>query len=329
MSTAVDVRLIRDEADAVLEILAKRGAGQAVEESDWERLLASEGYVRLKRREAEMGTSFEDDEFRAFVLSEELLGRAATLEKTVDGWCGADVTGAAERALAYLPEGAQVRAKIYPVIKPKENSFVFELETDPAIFLYVDPTKNRAQFENMLAHELHHVGYTSSCPSKQASKELAELPRRIRAVVDWTTAFGEGVAMLAAAGGPDIHPHATSDSDDRARWDRDMENLDADLKKLEGFFHDILANRFKTEDEVRAAGFSFFGVQGPWYTVGWKMAATIEEVYGRGRLIECLCDPRKLLPTYNEAAERHNRSARKPLALWSSSVVDAIQLAAG
>lgn len=28
----------------------------------------------------------------------------------------------------------------------------------PAIFLYVDPAESRAQFENTVAHELHHIG---------------------------------------------------------------------------------------------------------------------------------------------------------------------------
>jgi hypothetical protein len=35
------------------------------------------------------------------------------------------------------------------VIKPKTNSLVFEVDTDPAIFLYIDPEISREKFENI------------------------------------------------------------------------------------------------------------------------------------------------------------------------------------
>jgi hypothetical protein len=76
-----------------------------------------------------------------------------------------------------------------------------------------------------------------------------------------------------------------------------------------------------TGDEMQKEGFAFFGTQGPWYTVGWRMVALIEETYGRKRLIEVMCDQRLLLSTYNEAAAAYNRTANEPLATWSASVV--------
>ena len=48
------MRLVTDEADAVLAILAKRAAGAPIAETDWRRLYSSEGYTRLKRREEAM-----------------------------------------------------------------------------------------------------------------------------------------------------------------------------------------------------------------------------------------------------------------------------------
>jgi hypothetical protein len=316
----LNVRLITDEAEAVLAILAKRKANQPITESDWQRIFQSEGYVRLKARETSMKRSFEEADFRSFALSDQLLERAQALEETLARWKRADVTGAARKALAYLPREARISAKIYPVIKPRDNSFVFDVKNDPAIFLYLDPMVSGEKFENTLAHELHHIGYAGSCPSKRTSDEIARLPPNAQTVLTWIGAFSEGFAMLAAAGGPDIHPHAVSKAEDRARWDKDVANFDADLKKVEAFFLSILDKRL-SEEEVQKTAYSFYGIQGPWYTVGWKMLVLIEKTYGRAKLIECMCDQRKLLQTYNKAAIKHNRRAQRPLPLWSERLI--------
>src|SRR5437588_504443 len=320
----VYVRLVTDEAEAVLAILSKRKANQTLTAEDWQRLFSSEGYTRLKRRETAMQRSFTDDEFKSFILSDKLSANAPALAETLKQWKQVKVDSAAHRSLAYLPKEAHIQAKIYPVIKPRENSFVFEVNTDPAIFLYLDPAKTKEQFENTLAHELHHIGYGSSCPVKQVADEIAKQPKNIKDLINWIGAFGEGFAMLAAAGGPDIHPHEYSKPEDRARWDRDIAKFNDDLKKVQQFFLDILSNKLSEEERTKT-GFSFFGVQGPWYTVGWKMSVVVEKTYGRAKLIECICDQRKLLPIYNQAAPPYNRHARAPLALWSADQINALQ----
>ena len=70
---------------------------------------------------------------------------------------------------------------------------------------------------------------------------------------------------------------------------------------------------------------AFYGTQGPWYTVGWKMAVVIEKTYGRRELIECMCDGRKLLRTYNRAAAKLNRRSRDKLAVWSEPIVKGVR----
>jgi Putative zinc dependent peptidase (DUF5700) len=321
---AIDVRLINDEADAVLAILAKRDAQQNITDADWRRVFSSEGYVRLKQRETSMNRPFEDEEFRAFVLSDRLAGQRQALSDTLAKWMQADMTGAGRLALAYLPKAARIRAKIYPVIKPRENSFVFDLKGDPAIFLYLDPTVSREKFENTLTHELHHIGYSSGCPSPTAAREIAALPLNPQGVVKLIGAFGEGFAMLAAAGGPAIHPHGVSNAEERARWDRDVANFNSDLKAVEEFFVAILEKRL-SDEEIGKTASSFFGVQGPWYTVGWQMSVVIERAFGRAKLIECICDQRKLLETYNQAAAKLRRQSPRPLATWSASLLNEIK----
>jgi hypothetical protein len=316
----LDVRLVTDEAEAVLAVLAKKRANEPITQADWTRVFSSDGYTRLKKRELSLERPFDNAEFQKFVLSDELGQRAAALEETLARWKRVDVTRSAELALAYLPANARIRAKIYPVIKPRDNSFVFEVKTDPAIFLFLDPAVTQKKFENTLAHELHHIGYGTSCPTADTSAAVAKLSDEAQIVLRWIGAFGEGFAMLAAAGGASVHPHEVSRAEERARWDNDMKNFNADLKKVEDFFVRVLEKKVAGA-EMQKEGFAFFGIQGPWYTVGWRMVSLIEQSYGKKKLIEVMCDQRQLLATYNEAAAVYNRKAKEPLATWSESVL--------
>jgi hypothetical protein len=323
-TSRVNVRFLSDEAEAVLSVLQKRAAGIEITEEDWSRVFESEGYTRLKKRELSMARPFEDTAFREFVMSDDLLKRREALASTLERWKSIDPTSAGSKALAYLPRNASITAKIYPVIKPRDNSFVFEVKTDPAIFLYLDPAIDADKFENTLTHELHHIGFGGGCPAPDIKARREKLPEGIRNALGWTAAFGEGLAMLAAAGAPNIHPHAVSDPKERAEWDASMLNFDADLRKVETFLIDVSEGRLKGDNENKA-GFAFFGVQGPWYTVGWRMASVIEIVYGRERLVESFCDNSKLLKTYNSAAEKLERRNAETHTKWSDLVVQKLR----
>jgi hypothetical protein len=174
-----------------------------------------------------------------------------------------------------------------------------------------------------MAHELHHIGLGAK--DAQADSLVQAMPDSVQLAATWIGAFGEGFAMLAAAGGTDVHPHAVSDQDERRRWDQDVARFNDDLRTLDEFFLNIIAGRFPSPDSVRTVATTFYGTQGPWYTVGWRMAAVIEEQLGRAELIRCLTDPRRLLRSYNEAALRHNRSAPDTLVAWSRELVAALQ----
>ena len=310
---APDLTIVTDEAEAALAILELRHAGSPVPDTAWQRLFQSEGYRRLAAREAAMGREFGDSAFRAFMTSDTLLRRAPALRRTLHEWRSARLDEAGRKALAYLPPGTPIRAKVYLLIKPRSNSFVFEPATDPAIMLYLDPSRNRARLENTVAHELHHIGYAAACDSTPH----APADSAVSTARQWLGAFGEGVAMLAAAGGPDVHPHATSPAEDRARWDRDLANAPADLRRVETFLLDVLDRRVTDPDSIGRVGMSFFGVQGPWYTLGWVMASTVERTSGRAALVKVLCDPAELLAAYNAAA----RERESALPLWSDSLL--------
>ena len=318
-SDRIQLQLNTDEAEQVLAILTKKADGQPIPESDWHALFGTEPYVRLKKREASLKRDFTDEDFMKFVLGPELAGKAKALSHTLEDWKKADLEASAVRVLAYLPGQATIHAKVFPVIKPKTNSFVFDTQTDPAIFLYLDPQESAAKFENTVAHELHHIGFSSV--DSLAKAKLKDLPPNAKSAVEWMGAFGEGFAMLAAAGSPDIHPHAVSSAEEHARWDHDIANFNQDLAALQRFFLDTINQKFNTDDEVRDKASEFYGIQGPWYTVGYKMAVIVEKRYGRANLIDCMIDAREFLSRYNSAAAELNHSQKNQLALWSPELM--------
>ena len=322
----IQITLDSSEADQVLAILALRRDNKPIVEAQWQKLFATEPYQRLKQREKKIGEqfhdptiAFSDEDFEKFVLSEDLLKRAKRLQETIGQWKKADMYQLAERVLQYLPPSAVVRAKVYPIIKPRSNSFVWEASSNPAIFLYLDPEVSRPKFENTVAHELHHIGLASV--ESGYDRKIAALTERARAAAEWMGAFGEGFAMLAAAGGPDVDPHAASSAAEHARWDHDMANFSTDLQSVNGFFLDILKGKFSNRDAIDEKAGTFFGAQGPWYTVGYKMAVIVERHFGRPALIETMLDPRRLLVLYNQAAAEQNAAGKEHLPLWSEELL--------
>jgi hypothetical protein len=325
----IQLALDASEADQVLAILALRSQGKPVPDSEWQKLFATAPYQRLKQREKAIGerfhdptVAFTDDDFKRFVLSDDLLLRAAALSSTLDRWKKADLRQDAGRVLAYLPAEATLRAKVYPVIKPGTNSFVWELSSDPTVFLYLDPEVSREKFENTVAHELHHIGLGSVGPIYD--RKIAALPEPAHTAADWMGSFGEGFAMLAAAGGPEADPHAASSAKEHARWEHDMGQFNDDLRTVNQFFLDILNAKFASPEAMEEKGGSFFGIQGPWYTVGYKMSVMVEKRFGRQALIDTMLDPRCLLVLYNRAAAEQNAAGKPTLPQWSQDILSAV-----
>lgn len=314
----LDVPLDSSEAAAALQILYKRQRNEPIDSRDWQILFASDGYTHLKEREAAMGRAFTDSSFRAFLMSDTLLARAADLKRVLPELEPMDVSAAARRALAYLPAGTRLHARLFLEIKPITNSFVFTgRDSTPSIFLYVDPRRTLAQLENTISHELHHIGLNSACPDRSYSK----VPPAQAMLLQYLGGFGEGQAMLAAAGSPDVHPHATDDDSIQKRWDRDVAHAPADIEDLSRFFESVLDGRIASADSVARQGRTYFGVQGPWYTVGWLMASTIERQLGRDVLVGSLCDPPRFLLLYNTAATRaKERGAHLPT--WKPELIE-------
>ena len=86
---------------------------------------------------------------------------------------------------------------------------------------------------------------------------------------------------------------------------------------METFLLGVLNRRVTDPDSIGRAGMAFFAVQGPWYTLGWLTASTVERDAGRAALVGLLCDPAELLAAYNSAAGRIGGT----LPLWSEAVL--------
>jgi len=311
----VQVSLDTGEAQAAVALIEALAASRTPDETEWQALFASRGYQRLKAREAAMKRDFTDADFRAFLTAPETVARAVPLRTALDRWQVDPSGAAAARALAYLPPGTRLRATIFPMVKPKPNEFVFDLSGDPAIFLMLNPAVRPEKAANTLAHELHHIGMGAACSAKPQGAD----PGRA-ALIGWLGAYGEGLAMLAAAGGPAIHPHADSDVAERAEWDRNAANFAAELAEQDAWFRSVLAGTAGDEAAISAKMRGYFGTQGAWYTVGWRMAQTIETNLGRARTIDAFCRPASLLATYNRAAALQEKRGGTRLPRWDAAL---------
>jgi hypothetical protein len=158
------IRAVFDEADAALAIMDSLNAGDSVTEAQWDALWQSEGYTRLLARQASMGgeKGF-GDKLSAWLQDPENYRRVENIRFAVEGYRSFEADTAGNRAAAYLPEGVVLEASFYPVIKHTTNTFVYDLQNDPAIFMYVNPDNSPVFVESVLTHELHHVGLTQ-CP---------------------------------------------------------------------------------------------------------------------------------------------------------------------
>jgi len=315
------VQLVMDtsEAEQALRILDKQAAHQTVIPSDWQALFATVPYQWLKERQKAMGRPFTDETFKHFLLQPETLGKRAEWHETLVSIEKANMTALGTGVLSWLPPGATIKARVFPEIKPQHNSFVWAKPGEsPAIFLYLEK-QSQDKFENTVAHESHHIGLASL--GKQQDAIQAGLPPNIKMAMNWMSAFGEGEAMLAAAGSSDRHPHWEDDGLARARWDGDMMHFNTDLQAIQLLLMDILNGKLTSDAEIQRRAAPFWGdVQGAWYTVGYEMAVLIEKQYGRSAFNECLLDPRKLLVMYNEIAQQANAKGAT-LATWSPELI--------
>ena len=327
LGSTIKVRVDGTQAEAALDLLAARARGEAVPASSWARVFESEGYRRALEREQAiderlgLDRGYSDESFLAWAESEAALEGLAGRKRTLAAWADVDVDAAAARAMAYLPPEVRLVATVYPIVRPQLNSFVWDLPNNPAIFMSVGTGVSAEELELTLAHELHHVGVAGVC--EEATKAADE---NVAAALNWLSGFGEGLAVLAAGGGPDGSAHAAGQVDLRTAWQERLDNVEADMRQLEAFLIDVAEGRTGGED-ARRRGMAFVSAegvpQGAFYSLGWFMAVVVERRLGREAVVAATCDHGRLLTDYQRIATTHpgERYGQSPLPTWSERLL--------
>ena len=327
----VEVRIDATQARSTLDLFDARMRGEPVLEAHWSEIFESDGFRRVVERERGMEArfglerTFTEEAFRAWATSDEALVDVTGRSGTLDAWKSIDVTAAGERAMRYLPASVKLEATIYPIVREQTNSFVWDLPENPAIFMWVGPDVDREELEMTLVHELHHVGLAGVCVESETS-----FSAEVEQARGWLSGFAEGLAVLAAAGGPDHPTHPASQTELREAWASRQDSLETDLRRVETFLLDIAQGRL-SGDEASGVGMSFISAegvpQGAFYSLGWFMGATVERTLGRDAVIAGTCDHGRLIVDYQRAAALANRDdPQRALPVWSDALLDALGL---
>jgi hypothetical protein len=116
----------------------------------------------------------------------------------------------------------------------------------------------------------------------------------------------------------------------RDNWHRRLDSLDVDMAEVDAFLLEVL-NEQVPEDDLgrRLMRFSSRGPavpQGPFYSVGWHMAVTIERELGRATLLDGMCHGERLLLDYDRAARAiRARDPAARLPLWSEELIQRLR----
>ncbi len=322
----VDVRLDARQARGTLDLLTVRQSGQTVNRQQWDRVFETEAYRRLLARETGIDKllgidrGYSDESFLEWAESDEALEGLEARERTLTSWMSVDANEAGRKAMKYLPAHVALKATVYLIVRKQTNSFVWDLPHNPAIFLWVGPDLSASEMATTLAHELHHVGLSDAC-----QRDDRETEGPVATARGWLSGFGEGLAVLAAAGGPDEPTHPAEQTELLASWNARQDSLEIDMRRVEAFLTDVATGKVEGE-EAQQRGMAFVNTdtvpQGAFYTLGWFMGATIERGLGREAVIEATCDHGLLLDRYQQAARKANaRGPAKRLPLWSEDVL--------
>jgi hypothetical protein len=68
------------------------------------------------------------------------------------------------------------------------------------------------------------------------------------------------------------------------------------------------------------------GGQGPWYTVGYKLAVVIEKMTDKKVLTDCMKDFTKLYLNYNKLVVQYNQKHKENLPQFSDEIIGGLKI---
>lgn len=239
-----------------------------------------------------MGNNLKESIFKDFLSDDHQIANYPGYKKSFKILKSINLSKVINQTRIYLPDKADINTEVIPLIKNKNNSFVHKFNDNMYLFLNLEPNILKERLINKLVHEFHHIGFDDI----YNPKEYKYLSRGAQQIIKWSNAFGEGLATLAAAGGPDFHPNKYN-KELKTKWNKNIKKFNKDFRKIQKFFMDILNKKIKSNKEIYDRGFELMvnnGGQGSWYTVGWQIAVVIEKISSKWNLLNCMEDLTKI-----------------------------------
>ncbi len=235
-------------------------------------------------------------------------GHAGLLQGKLDTLRAVDASALVGRATAHLPAGTPLQSTIHLTVDDFNGGFQYQGEI--GLSLLRDNT-NPAQFEPLVAHELHHVGFghwVARDPVRQAV--LAEHSGRAIAMRHVQNLLLEGTAIHYCSPFPQPDEAAGSTDpgyarflDKLARFRREERAWFERAERVLTLSLQADADYATCKEAAEAIAFDMEGIEPAGHYIGSRMVEIMSRFHAHERIIACIRNLADFLPLYNQAAQ--------------------------